>query len=111
MRLTQILAAATPPHKTFETQPNARGGTVRLIDGLGLTIWFLSKRKRSRRNNHSGEFSGNPDVHGIIKVKRLIQTAALDVDRIGMPAAPVPQTRAADRAERAFERMSRCGFA
>jgi hypothetical protein len=77
----------------------------------GLIVRFASKRKRARWNDHARKFAGNPDVNSIAKIERLVQTATLDVERVGMPAAPMPQTRAADRTERAFERVPRCGFA
>lgn len=46
----------------------------------------------------------------ITKIQGRVQTAALDIDGVEMPAALMPYTGTASRAERAFKSVSRCGL-
>ena len=67
----------------------------------------MSKRERSRWNDHAGELAGDPKVNRTVKIERFVETAALDIDGAGMTAALMPQTGPTVGAKRAFKRMSR----
>lgn len=77
----------------------------------GLIIRFAGKRTSSRWNDYAGKLAGRPKVNRSTEVERLVQTATLDIERARVPTTLMPQTRAANGAERAVKRMSRCGSA